>query len=527
MSKKLILIVTIIAMLGLFALPVAAQGPTCADDYTVQANDWLSKLADRYFGSIFAYPAIVDATNLAAQSDDSYSKIVNPDEIEVGQKLCIPDKQVAEDYLNPQVGDKQLVEFWTTDNEAERVAVYEKVAAAYMAENPNVEVRIIPIEEGGISQRMTIAVAANRTPDIVRMGIERVAAFSADGILDENAAEAVINSIGVDDFRDGPLNMVIDPATGMHAAVPYDGWIQAIWYRKDLFDTLGLDAPTTWDSIKAACEAIPGNENFLYGITLGTDPGQNYGQQIFEQVAISNNAWPFDENGNVTFNTPEMIEALRFYTSLQDCATPGPQYWRGARETYEYDQSAMLFYSTYIMDDLVDGSGLEGGGKAQLATPDLANRTGFAPVMQGPNGSASYGQLVTLGILKGADPAAQDVVKYFLTSGYQDVLGLAPFGKVPVLKSAVDGWKNSSEYFANYDPATLEQIANGYDSMQRWLFRPDYGATERAVIGDIEGRLLIPQVISAIALEGSMTPEEAAAFLQEQVETLLAERQAQ
>ncbi len=527
MSKKLILIITIIAMLGLFTLPVAAQGPSCADDYTVQANDWLSKLADRYFGSIFAYPAIVDATNLAAQSDDSYSKIVNPDEIEVGQKLCIPDKQVAEDYLNPQVGDKQLVEFWTTDNEAERVAVYEKVAAAYMAENPNVEVRIIPIEEGGISQRMTIAVAANRTPDIVRMGIERVAAFSADGILDENAAEAVINSIGVDDFRDGPLNMVIDPATGMHAAVPYDGWIQAIWYRKDLFDSLGLAAPTTWDSIKAACEAIPGNENFLYGITLGTDPGQNYGQQIFEQVAISNNAWPFDENGNVTFNTPEMIEALRFYTSLQDCATPGPQYWRGARETYEYDQSAMLFYSTYIMDDLVDGSGLEGGGKAQLATPDLANRTGFAPVMEGPNGSASYGQLVTLGILKGADPAAQDVVKYFLTSGYQDVLGLAPFGKVPVLKSAVDGWKNSSEYFSNYDPATLEQIANGYDSMQRWLFRPDYDATERAVIGDIEGRLLIPQVISAIALEGSMTPEEAAAFLQEQVETLLAERQAQ
>ena len=61
--------------------------------------------------------------------------------------------------------------------------------------------------------------------------------------------------------------------------------------------------------------------------------------------------------------------------------------------------------------------------------------------------------------------------------------------------------------------------------MQRWLFRPDYDATERAVIGDIEGRLLIPQAISNIALEGSMTPEEGAAWLQEQVEALLAERQ--
>ena len=247
--------------------------------------------------------------------------------------------------------------------------------------------------------------------------------------------------------------------------------------------------------------------------------------QLFEQVAISNNAWPFDEDGNVTFDTPEMIAALRFYTGIQKCALPGPQYWRGAREAYELDQAGMLFYSTYIMDDLVEGSGMESGGNVQIAVPDLALKTGFAPVMQGPNGSATYGQLVTLGLMKGADPEAQAVIKYFLTNGYQDVLALAPFGKVPVLKSAVDDWKDLSPFFKNYSDETLNQIANGYDSMQRWLFRPDYDATQRAVVGDIEGRLLIPQVISNIALEGTMTPETGAAWLQEQVTTLLADRQ--
>ena len=129
--------------------------------------------------------------------------------------------------------------------------------------------------------------------------------------------------------------------------------------------------------------------------------------------------------------------------------------------------------------------------------------------------------------MQGADPVAQDVVEYFLTEGYQDVLALAPFGKVPVLKSAVEDWKGSSEYFANYDPETLDQIANGYETMQRWLFRPDYDATQRAVVGDIEGRLLIPTVISNIALEGTMTPETAAEFLQTEVEKLVAERQAE
>jgi multiple sugar transport system substrate-binding protein len=420
-----------------------------------------------------------------------------------------------------------IIEFWTTDNEEERVQVYEAVAEAYMAQNPDVEVRIVPIEEAGVSQRIATAVAANRKPDIVRMGIERVATFAADGILGQDAAEAVIKDIGEDDFRDGPLAMVTDPATGKYAAVPFDGWIQAIWYRQDLFDEVGLEPPVSWEAISAANCSVVGQGNYLYGITLGSDPGQNYGQQIFEQVAISNNAWPFDEAGNVTMNTPEMVEALEWYTSLQECATPGPQYWRGAREAYQYDQASMLFYSTYIMDDLVDGSGLEGGGNVELVTPDLALKTGFAPTMQGPNGAASYGQLVTLAIIDGAAPEAQDVVKFFLTEGYQDVLALAPFGKVPVLESAVEEWKDSSAYFANYDPATLEQIANGYDTMQRWLFRPDYDAAHRAAIGDIEGRLLIPQVISNIALEGSMTPETAAEFLQEQVEALLAERMAE
>jgi multiple sugar transport system substrate-binding protein len=224
-------------------------------------------------------------------------------------------------------------------------------------------------------------------------------------------------------------------------------------------------------------------------------------------------------------NTPEMIEALKFYADLQRCALPGPQYWRGAREAYELDQAGMLFYSTYIMDDLVEGSGLEGGGSVDIAVEDLAMKTSFAAEMIGPNGSSSYGQLVTLGIMQGADPAAQDVVEFFLTGeNYQDVLALAPFGKVPVLKSAVDDWKGLSDFFAYYSDDTLDQIANGYEVMQRWLFRPDYDAVERAVVGDIEGRNLISQAISNIALEGIMTPETAAEWLQEQVEALVAER---
>ncbi|MGD8996554.1 MAG: extracellular solute-binding protein [Anaerolineae bacterium] len=463
-------------------------------------------------------PEVVEVTRVVTEKEEVEVTKVVKEEVEVTKEVMVE--------VPAEPTEKTVVEFWTTDNEADRVDVYEDVAAQFMAENPEIEVRIVAIEEAGVTQRMATALAANRPPDLVRMGVERVAAFAADEILDEDAALAVIEAVGEDDFRAGPLQMVTNPATGNYAAIPFDGWIQAIWYRDDSFEAAGLGAPITWDDIDAACDALPGTGNLLYALTLGTDPGQNYPHQVFEQVAMSNNAWPFDEDGNVTMNTPEMIEALDFYAGLQRCALPGPQYWRGAREAYELDQSGMLFYSTYIMDDLVDGSGLEGGGQVVIAVEDLAGKTGFASMMEGPNGAASYGQLVTLAIPKGADPAAVDVAAWFLTGqNYIDVLALAPFGKVPVLESAVDGWSELSPYFANYSEETLAQIAGGFDTMQRWLFRPDYDTTERAVVGDIEGRLLIPQVISNIALEGIMTPETGAEWLQEQVEALLAERQ--
>ncbi|KUK90354.1 MAG: extracellular solute-binding protein [Marinimicrobia bacterium 46_43] len=421
-------------------------------------------------------------------------------------------------------GDKTVIEFWTTDNEEDRVLAYEKVAAAFMEEYPDIDLRIVPIEEAGIAQRIATAQAANRLPDIIRMGVERISSFAADGILDLDAAQATIESIGEDDFQAGPLAMVTDPETGKYAGVPFDGWVQALWYREDVFNELGLAVPISWDDIDAACDALPGTGDLIYGLTLATDPGQNYPHQVFEQVAISNNAWPFDEAGNVTMNTPEMIEALEWYAGLQRCAMPGPQYWRGARESYELGQSGMMFYSTYIMDDLVEGSGTEEGGNIEVVE-NLAANSGFAPMMEGPNGSASYGQLVALGILQGADPVAQEVVKFFMTGqNYLDILALAPMGKVPVLKSAVDGWRGLSEYFEYYSEDTIAQVANGYETMQRWLFRPDYGSVERAVVGDIEGRLLIPQAISYIVLEGTMTPEFAAEWLQEQVEALYAER---
>ncbi len=416
-------------------------------------------------------------------------------------------------------GDAAVVNFWTSDNEPKRVAVYRSLANRYMADHPGVTVNVIPYVESTTLQQLEAAQAAGELPDLIRVGIEWVAALDGAGLLNTDAARAVVQSVGESDFREGVLAMVTDAASGDLLAVPYDGWIQALWYRRDRFEQLGLKTPISWADLNQACDTIEAGGDPAFAMVLPTAGNQNYVHQVFEQVAMSNNAWPFDAAGNVTMNTPEMVEALRFYAGLQRCSPDAPQDLYGARERYERDESAMLFYSTYIMDDLIDGSDSADGTKIEIAVENLPGKTGFTSSLAGPNGVASYGQLVTLALLDGASLAAQDVARFFLQEGYLDILATAPLGKVPVLESALEPWATSSPVFEAYSPATLGHIANGYATMKRWVLRPEYDRAQKATIGAIEARLIIPAAIEQIVL-GNLTPEAAAQQLQAQAEEL-------
>ena len=75
------------------APPAQTEGE--GQEYVVQADDWLSKIADKFYGDLLAYPTIVEATNAKAAEDSSFAMIDNPDVIEIGQKLWIPAADMA------------------------------------------------------------------------------------------------------------------------------------------------------------------------------------------------------------------------------------------------------------------------------------------------------------------------------------------------------------------------------------------------------------------------------------------------
>ena len=86
---KVLAVVLLLALLVPAATVALAQDKTvtCEQDYSVQAQDWLSKLADKYYGDKLAYSAIFDATNAMAKTDKSYATIANADVIEPGSRI--------------------------------------------------------------------------------------------------------------------------------------------------------------------------------------------------------------------------------------------------------------------------------------------------------------------------------------------------------------------------------------------------------------------------------------------------------
>ncbi len=95
----------LVLLLVLAPIPTLAQEISCESDVTVQADDWLSKIAEKFYGDPVAFPAIVAATNAKAATDDSYAVLDNPDVIETGWKLCIPSPDDAQALLSGQFAE--------------------------------------------------------------------------------------------------------------------------------------------------------------------------------------------------------------------------------------------------------------------------------------------------------------------------------------------------------------------------------------------------------------------------------------
>lgn len=421
------------------------------------------------------------------------------------------------------------ITLWTTEEQPERMAVQERIAADFLAAS-GISVTIVPVSEGQMGERITAAFAANDLPDVIYHPLNFTLGWAQAGILDTFTATETVELLGEETFAAAALSLV--DFQGEYAGVPVDGWTQLLLYRADLFEEAGLEAPTTFANILAAIDALHDAPN-MFGFVAATDPSHPYMLQVFEHFALANGVQMIDDEGNLALDSPEMVETLEFYRRLVDASPPGNLYWQQSRELFQSGQAAMIVWSPFILDEL---AGLRDG--VPVPADDayesgwLAQNSGFVTRLAGPSNSTGAGwmDMRYFGITVDADTdAAQQFIQFSLNEGYVDTLAIAAEGKFPVRRGTsvnptefVDAWADLEVGVDSRAPLSqfyaadvIDDLILGLETGDRWAFRQGEGVLYSRMA---DTRVMVETLREFI--DGEHTAAETAALMQSRVAAL-------
>ena len=418
---------------------------------------------------------------------------------------------------------------WTTQDQPERIAVQEQLGADFEAAT-GVSVEFVPVGESSLAERVTAAFGAGDLPDVIYHPVSQTIGWAEAGILDTLTASDIVASLGEDTFSEGALNLVRFEED--YAAVPSDGWTQLVVYRQDLFDEAGLAAPTSFEAIQTAVEALH-NPPELYGFVAATDPSDDYMMQVLEEFFLANGVTLLDDEGNVDLDNEPVVETLNFYKTLTDASPDGNLFWEQSRELYMAGQAAMVVWSPFILDEL---AGLRDEvpvtASEDPTSADLARDTGFVTRVSGPSNpdGASWASSSNWGVTVDADfDAATQFIEYVMTDGYLTWLSMAPEGLFPVRSGTadapnefIDGWQNldvgvdrKAPLADFYPQEVIDNLLAGLEVGDRWGFSQGQGA----LVSELYGTRVMTEVVREFT-DGELTAEETAAQLQERVSAL-------
>lgn len=163
--------------------------------------------------------------------------------------------------------DKVVLNWWVTDV-ATLVDIYQSIADAYMAEHPDIEIRLssFPDEYG---DKMAAAQAAGEVPDIY---IEEVLANGASsGQMLDLTPYMERDGFDPEEIYYQPYMDYMCKFEDHYYALPRDVFSVAVVYNKDLFDAAGVPYPQegwTLDEFVETARQLTKPESRQYGVCL-------------------------------------------------------------------------------------------------------------------------------------------------------------------------------------------------------------------------------------------------------------------
>ena len=407
-ASLLVIMMLAVVVPTTLAAPPAQEG----QDYIVVADDWLSKLADKYLGNPMAYPAIVEYTNQKHAEDVSYAEITDPDLIEVGWKIYIPSAEEA-------------------------AAVVAEAPAAAVPEN------VFVYAHGPTFPDIDPSISFSNDSVVVGNAYETLVFYNPPGsakVLSPQLATSWESS------EDG-LTWTFNLRKGVKFHDGTDFNAEAVKYSVERTINLGLGAAFVWDAVEEVNVIDDYTVEFKlsYAAPLDLIAAAGYGAWIFSPTCIEaqgENASEWLNEGHDCGSGPYMIESRERGTRL--VMTYFPDYWGGWKE----NQFGKVVFDI-VVDPVVQQQMLEAG-----------------------EASAAYGlPRVNLDALD-----ARDDVTVYINPSFQNLLGLFNMKKEPTNNKLVrQALSYAVPYQQIIDGVMLGQATQAYGPVPAgmWGFSED------------------------------------------------------
>lgn len=204
---------------------------------------------------------------------------------------------------------KTTIVFW----QFSPLATIQPVLDRYRAENPGVDLQVEQLTWQSGREKIVAAIAAGRPPDLCELGSTFLPGLVADSTLvdlTDSIPDLQAELVGWDGVS----------YRGRAFAIPWMLGTRALYLNEDLFRKAGLDPtkpPATWADLLDASRRI----------TQRVPDAKGFGMNAGEREVLFKKFMPFawGNGGDIldstlsrsVFNSPQNLEALRFYLSLK------------------------------------------------------------------------------------------------------------------------------------------------------------------------------------------------------------------
>ena len=173
----------------------------------------------------------------------------------------------------------------------------------------------------GAESNLLLAFAGGTAPDVVYVNFRSSASYIQQGFLIPLDSYLQNDPSVLAHIQPTLLPILRDAGHGHIYSLPFLAAVQALYYRKDMFQAAGLDPnkpPQNWNEFYADAQALTDQPKGVWGFEFGTDADASAYWWINFLWQAGGEVIKRDAKGQwqAAFNTPAGVTALEFYAKL-------------------------------------------------------------------------------------------------------------------------------------------------------------------------------------------------------------------